>query len=526
MNRAPQATDRGAARPVGRKLGALAQFVAALAVTAALLGIIELGCGIYLRAKWTGVRVWAPPDPTSDTVSVTMRSLRGSPVPLLQDLDLLWRNKADAEITQPVNPRSFGRDDTWTIKTSSEAFRGPERQLKGHTSDVYRILCVGDSVTFGFNVDQEAPYARQLERALRERYPSRQFEVINAGVVGWSWVQGLRFVETEGLALHPNLVIAAHGVNDQFWNARITDSEHLWLLQNPVIRRMQLLNAFVAQTNAYRTLLTLMPMPEDQRPLSPGCIAQVRETGSCHRVSLAEIEASVHEMHRLAADAGIDVLVLNLDFLESLSVRGSRSAAAKDHIPFLDLVSRFRDLRLIDENRRALDLRLQLARLPLLGRARVDDETQLARGPRILFRVSMPEAAASVSIKGGQYPSGQYAFDEGMYDDGTHGDEVANDGVYSVTLQVPEGVSVLRYQFSENGQPEFAPVPPYPSSWADRTIRIGDDGVGYIDVFSERFLMAESVHPNARGHEVIAAEVASQLERFDSFRNFVDAARQ
>ncbi|TMA34269.1 MAG: SGNH/GDSL hydrolase family protein [Deltaproteobacteria bacterium] len=159
-----------------------------------------------------------------------------NPSPLVTDFDLLWRNKPLAVKTQPVNPRPYGRDDQWTIRIDSMGFRGPERPLPTPHDGTYRILCVGDSITFGFSVDQDAPFARRLEELLRARYPSRPIEVVNAGVPGWSWVQGRRFLEREGLVLRPDLVIVGHGTNDQFFTARITDRERVARLENPIIR--------------------------------------------------------------------------------------------------------------------------------------------------------------------------------------------------------------------------------------------------------------------------------------------------
>jgi len=78
----------------------------------------------------------------------------------------------------------------------SLGLRGPE--LEASDAKVFRILCVGDSITFGFSVDQPDTYPRQLLTALAKHYPQRRFEIINAGVPGWSWLQGLRYLDLRG----------------------------------------------------------------------------------------------------------------------------------------------------------------------------------------------------------------------------------------------------------------------------------------------------------------------------------------
>src|SRR5579862_8534810 len=229
----------------------IVQLVAAGIVTVILLALIELLSGFILGADRT------PPPPKSlrltdnDAVSSTLAWIDINPVPLVKDVNLLWRNQPLATRTQLINPKVFGRDDKWNIQINSEGFRGPERMFKGQTDGVYRILCVGDSVTFGFNTDQPAPFSRQLETWLQTQYRGRHFEVINAGVPGWSWVQGLRFLELEGLALRPNLVIIAHGSNDQFFPAKITDNERIVRLKRPLARALESANDLLLHTNAY-----------------------------------------------------------------------------------------------------------------------------------------------------------------------------------------------------------------------------------------------------------------------------------
>src|SRR6185369_9606928 len=145
-----------------------------------------------------------------------------NPAPIVADADLLWRNEPGARKTQPVNPRPFGRSDTWTIENNSEGFRGPERTKDRNP---YRVLAIGDSITFGFNVDQPDVWPRELEGLLRSYSPKRDVEVINAGVPGWTWLQGLEFLNKRGLALRPDVVIFGHGTNDQLFAATTTDEE-------------------------------------------------------------------------------------------------------------------------------------------------------------------------------------------------------------------------------------------------------------------------------------------------------------
>ncbi len=73
---------------------------------------------------------------------------------------------------------------------------------------VYRILGLGDSVTFGWQVRSEDTYLKQLERILDVSEPLRRYEVINAGVPGYNLGNELAYLKERGGSYQPDLVIA------------------------------------------------------------------------------------------------------------------------------------------------------------------------------------------------------------------------------------------------------------------------------------------------------------------------------
>jgi len=505
---------------VGWKVGLLLQIVAGATVTILLLAAIEFVCGYFVRAGEAAERAASLRTVEGDAVSTLLKFIDGNPAPLVRDVDLLWRNKPLVSKTQPVNPRRFGRDDTWTIETNSQGYRGPEEAFKRARTGVYRILFIGDSVTYGFNVDQDAVFARRLENRLHARFPSQRFEVINAAVPGWSWVQGLRFLETEGLALHPNLVVMAHGMNDQYWVAKITDDERLQSLEKPLARVLQHASILLERTNSYRLLTSFTsPPPSEPSTNSPACEQQIRENDVCRRVSLPEIEAEVHKVHALTAAAGVDLLILNLEFMETQAAAAAHRAIDREGIAAADFVARFKQWRQADETARAARLRLLPAQA--MPRERSANGATPVPGQRVLLRVLAPEGGSEISVKGAGYTPETFQFDAVMSDDGTHGDEVANDRVFSVTIDVPPDVGIIRYKYYLGATAEFTALPPLPSSHHDRIKQYARDSVGPIEVFGQVYLMAELAHPDAEGHERIAAGIMEELERFDSFGKFV-----
>src|SRR5439155_5879125 len=77
-----------------------------------------------------------------------------------------------------------------------------------------RIACIGDSWTFGMNVNQDQTYPSRLAARLRELYPGSRFEVLNFGVLGYSSFQGRQLLETRVLDLKPDILAIGFGMND------------------------------------------------------------------------------------------------------------------------------------------------------------------------------------------------------------------------------------------------------------------------------------------------------------------------
>lgn len=87
----------------------------------------------------------------------------------------------------------------------------PEEKPEG----VFRILMLGDSMTFGPAMNLGQTYPKVLEELLNESAEAGlRFQVINAGVSGYNTYQELATWCNVGVALDPDLVIVGFCVND------------------------------------------------------------------------------------------------------------------------------------------------------------------------------------------------------------------------------------------------------------------------------------------------------------------------
>lgn len=84
-------------------------------------------------------------------------------------------------------------------------------------ADTYRILVLGDSITFGWGVPFDQVFTKRLEKSLNANPPSshfRKFEVINTGVGNYNTAQETAFFKERGLRLNPDMVLMAWFIND------------------------------------------------------------------------------------------------------------------------------------------------------------------------------------------------------------------------------------------------------------------------------------------------------------------------
>ena len=123
-----------------------------------------------------------------------------------------WTNRAGARAH--LVARRFGYDFDYEVEINADGLRGP-RLPRERAPDSFRILLLGDSVSWGWGVDYADSYAARLTTAL-----GPGVEVVNAAVPGWGSDQELLWLEREGAGWSPDLVLLCFIYNDIRSNAR------------------------------------------------------------------------------------------------------------------------------------------------------------------------------------------------------------------------------------------------------------------------------------------------------------------
>jgi len=129
---------------------------------------------------------------------------------------LLWRLKPNLD---------HAIWDYTVVSTNAEHFRA-DYSIGRKPAGAFRVVCLGDSVTFGYRVppvwpdkpkdyDPEwQPFPMLLEKELRKANPNRQIEVFPMAVPGYTSHQGLAWLRRDIDYLKPDMVIASFGWND------------------------------------------------------------------------------------------------------------------------------------------------------------------------------------------------------------------------------------------------------------------------------------------------------------------------
>ena len=147
------------------------------------------------------------------------------------DPDLIWTLRPGVEHLR-VEKMYAGEGNTpvtnpFDVSTNAHGFRGAELAPDGTRT---RILAVGDSTTFGLEVNDEQAWPAQLQAILNAGEEGADYEVANAGVMGYSVLQSLRFLHKRGFDLAPDVVVVTSGNNEcDRWSA-LPDREKMDLI--------------------------------------------------------------------------------------------------------------------------------------------------------------------------------------------------------------------------------------------------------------------------------------------------------
>jgi lysophospholipase L1-like esterase len=463
---------------------------------------------------------------------------------LVPDDTLIWRNlpnvrRTYVDIFSPVRrerdrvallrrfvptlPAEFRDNPTWTIALNSRGYRTGE-YTAGKTPATVRIACIGDSWTFGMNVNQDETYPSRLAARLHDARPGSRFEVLNFGVLGYSSFQGLQLLKTRVLDLNPDVLAIGFGMNDSEV-AGYRDKDMVGGGPPGLTGRM----ADAARELELYKLLNFLALALKFHPKSIGdYVKEDAESKSgpvdydeierWTRVSPRDYEANIREMIRLQTSRGGAAILLDNELWDESPYRPIlRKIAADTGVPLVDSLRIVADAR----NKVAQDLE---ARLGLTNPPDLPAPSDLpalpapsARETTIVFRVARGPypVPAAISIVGADAKLGNLVPNNVlMHDDGANGDQRAGDGVWSYAASFPPGTR-LSYVYTNSGargQWEGLDVPTIRHVTVPASAG-GTPALLPIETFGRVYLQADNWHTDAAGYDLIAHAVAGSIRR-------------
>ena len=101
-------------------------------------------------------------------------------------------------------------------RINEDGFRGP-RHARPKPGGVFRIVVLGDSISFGYGVTEPEAWPRLLEASLASEASDAsgpRVEVVNLAVGGYNAFNEARLLEDVGLGYEPDLVLVQFCIND------------------------------------------------------------------------------------------------------------------------------------------------------------------------------------------------------------------------------------------------------------------------------------------------------------------------
>ncbi len=234
--------------------------------------------------------------------------------------------------------------DFTVLSTNAQHLRS-ERPLQSKQPNTLRIVCLGDSVTFGYRVptvwlehpndyDRQAlPYPMLLEKELSAANPNKQIEVVTMAVPGYTSHQGLAWLRRDIDKLKPDLLTISFGWNDASLSD-VPDREAIKTTRSAILIRWLVdhSQAFAHATHWLRN--NKAPVTSNVRPVP--------------RVSLQDYLNNMMSMVQLARDRNTAVIILAAPYRDRVTnppeatlmqqYRDSlRGLSKQQRIPFLEI---------------------------------------------------------------------------------------------------------------------------------------------------------------------------------------------
>jgi lysophospholipase L1-like esterase len=228
-------------------------------------------------------------------------------------------------------------------RINADGMRDRDREVT-KAAGVFRIACLGDSITYGFGIRRAAAFPARLERQLARslRGSGIAVEVLNFGVAGYNIEQTLQNLRVRALAYQPDVVIAQYA---RSYRERLLDRGR----RNLLASRLFALAAYTWQSTT-RAGRTRAPTRPDAQwlALQGGSYAEYFASLHADPEAWGRVERGFGSLATMARRHGFEALVVVFPVFEDLDrypLRGVHervlAAARAAPLPALDLLASY-----------------------------------------------------------------------------------------------------------------------------------------------------------------------------------------
>lgn len=219
---------------------------------------------------------------------------------LREDGDLIWRQRAQLQ-------QDF---EGAQIRTNRFGYRADEFETKKGRQ--LRVVTMGASPTFGWGVKQDQTYAAKLEDKLQNYVPDDlSVEVINAGQIGFSSYQGRKLFLNEIVRLNPDIITVSYVINDVdkyrfFRNNGLADRD----LKPMNLVLIEIQNVLKV-SNFYQLFSDVVRKTQSVSLQTLG-VRNAETYNETRRVSINDYRKNLNEIVITARNLGIEVILIKM----------------------------------------------------------------------------------------------------------------------------------------------------------------------------------------------------------------------
>ncbi|MCZ7585430.1 MAG: GDSL-type esterase/lipase family protein [Deltaproteobacteria bacterium] len=230
-------------------------------------------------------------------------------------VDKVYSDIYDVEYVMTPGATNPYSNDGETL--NEQGLRGMDVAVQ-RTPGVYRVICLGDSTTYGFGLLEDS-YPFILQKLLEQEFGDGGVEVVNGGVPGTGFLQQLLLFQRSLRQYKPDVVtLAGHP------SMRMDIYNYRRRLESEYHRNLFTLRRHLARSQIYRTLRRFIKGPPvgyiPENETSP----QAPEMRGLH---MRDYRADLERFHEMAQEDGFDLVVFKPPYqllVEELQAQGAR----------------------------------------------------------------------------------------------------------------------------------------------------------------------------------------------------------